>query len=31
MSDAALSHRRATALENPAPSNAVKPAASKTW
>jgi hypothetical protein len=31
MSDAALSHRRAAALENPAAPNAVKPAASKTW
>jgi hypothetical protein len=31
MSDAALSERRAAALESSAPSNAMKPAASKTW
>jgi hypothetical protein len=31
MSDAALSERCAAALESSALSNAVKPAASKTW
>jgi hypothetical protein len=31
MSDAALSERRAAALESSAPSNAMKPSASKTW
>ena len=31
MSDAAQSHRRAAAVENPAPSKAVKAAAGKTW
>jgi hypothetical protein len=31
MSDAALSERRPAALESPAPSNAMKTAASKTW
>jgi hypothetical protein len=31
MSDAALSERRAAALEDSAPSDAMKPAASKTW
>lgn len=31
MSDAALSEPRAAALESPAPSNAMRPTASKTW
>jgi hypothetical protein len=31
MSDAALSERRAAALESSAPSNTMKPSASKTW
>ena len=31
MSDAALSEPRAAALESSAPSNAMKPSASKTW
>ena len=31
MSDAALSESRAAALESSAPSNAMKPAAGKTW
>jgi hypothetical protein len=31
MSDAALSERRAAALESSTPSNAMKPSASKTW
>jgi hypothetical protein len=31
MSDAAVSERRPAALENPAPSKAMKAAAGKTW
>jgi hypothetical protein len=31
MSDAALSERRAAALQSSTPSNAMKPAAGKTW
>ena len=31
MSDAALSERRTAAVENPAPSKAMKAAAGKTW
>ena len=31
MADAALSEPRAAALESSAPSNAMKPSASKTW